>query len=204
MEGDCFDASYKGTPPWDIGHAQGEFVRLAEAGEIRGAVLDVGCGAGENALHLAALGHEVWGIDSSPRAIEKAQTKARERGLGATFLVRDALALDRLGRTFDTVIDSGLFHSFSDEERGAFASSLAAVLGPGGSYYMLCFSDRQPGTEGPRRVTQREIRATFGAGWTINYIREARMETRMGPEGIRAWLSSITKVETKRLGSWTS
>ena len=189
-----FNSLYEGVPPWDIGRAQKEFIRLAQAGEIQGSVLDVGCGTGENALYLASLGHEAWGIDSSPKAIQKAQAKAQQRGLKVNFLVSDALLLQSLGRTFGTVIDSGLFHTFSDEEREKFAKSLDAVLRPSGTYYMLCFSEHEPGEFGPRRVTQAEIRATFSAGWRINYIREATMESNVDPAGIRAWLASITRL----------
>jgi 2-polyprenyl-3-methyl-5-hydroxy-6-metoxy-1,4-benzoquinol methylase len=182
-----------GTPPWDIGRPQPEVVRLAEQGEIRGSVLDVGCGSGENALHLAALGHEVWGIDGAPLAVERALRKARERGLEATFLVGDALELGGLGRTFDTVIDSGLFHVFSDEDRPLFVRGLAAVVRPGGRYLLICFSEREPGTEGPRRVTQGEIRSAFGHGWRIEGIREARFETNRDSGDARAWLATIAR-----------
>jgi 2-polyprenyl-3-methyl-5-hydroxy-6-metoxy-1,4-benzoquinol methylase len=82
---DWFDEAYSGTPPWDIGRPQGEFVRLAESGAIRGDVLDVGCGTGENALYLASLGHVVLGIDAAPHAIEKARKKSEERGIQVTF-----------------------------------------------------------------------------------------------------------------------
>ncbi len=189
-----FNSMYEGVPPWDIGRPQQEFIRLEEAGEIRGSVLDVGCGTGENALYLAGLGHAVWGIDSAPVAIEKAKAKARKRGLKAIFLFFDALKLQYLGRTFDTVIDSGLFHVFSDEERPVFVNSLASVLRPGGIYYMLCFSEHETGSWGPRRVTQAEIRETFQKGWKINYIREAMFESNVHDGGARAWLSSITRL----------
>lgn len=130
-----FNYAYEGgrVPPWDVGRPQGEFVRLAQGGEITGTVLDVGCGTGENALYLASLGHKVWGVDSSPLAIEKAKRKALERDIEATFLVWDASELHRLGRKFDTVIDSGLFHVFSDQERRVFARSLAAIVRGGGT-----------------------------------------------------------------------
>ncbi len=189
-----FNPAYAGTPPWDIGRPQKEIMRLAEAGEIQGIVLDVGCGTGENVLYLAGLGYEAWGIDRAATAIEKAKAKAAQRGLKANFLVADALDLQRLGRTFDTVIDTGLFHVFSDEERPLFADSLATVLRPGGTYYMLCFSEREPGSWGPRRVTQAEIRATFSQGWRINAIRQATFEINQ-PGEARAWLSSITRLE---------
>lgn len=188
-----FDEAYGGTPNWEIGRAQPAFVALEEAGEIAGAVLDVGCGTGENALFLAGRGHEVWGVDSAPRAIEIAREKVRERDLPATFLVQDALRLEELGRTFDTVIDSGLFHALADPERPHFVRSLAAALRPGGTYHMLAFSELEPGDHGPRRVTRQEIRAAFGDGWRIDRIRAAVFEGLKQPGGYRAWLSSITK-----------
>ncbi len=187
-----FNSAYKGIPPWDIGRPQKEFIRLAEEGEISGRVLDVGCGTGENALYLASLGFEVWGIDAAPSAIKKAKENADEHGVTVNFLVSDALKLQSLRTKFDTVIDCGLFHVFSDEERPIFAASLSFVLFPGGKYFMLCFSEHEPGSCGPRRVTQAEIRATFGKGWKINYIREAEFETMFGP--VKAWLSSITRL----------
>ena len=189
-----FDEAYSGVPNWEIGRPQREFVTLEETGEIRGDVLDVGCGTGENALFLAERGHKVWGVDSVPRAIELAREKARERDLPVTFLVQDALDMENLSRTFDTIIDSGLFHALSDPDRLRFVRSLAAVLRPGGTYLMLAFSELEPGENGPRRVTQQEIRAAFKDGWRINWIRAAVFEGRWQPGGYRAWLSSITRV----------
>ncbi len=191
---DFFDSAYEGIPPWDIGRPQREIIRLAEEREIIGGVLDVGCGSGENALYLAHLGFEVWGIDAAPSAIKKAREKAKERGIKVKFLVGDALRLQSNQNKFDTVIDCGLFHVFTDEERPIFAASLSSVLIPGGRYFMLCFSEHEPGSFGPRRVTQAEIRATFNKGWKINYIREAEFETMSGTEGVKAWLSSITRL----------
>ncbi len=108
------------------------------------------------------------------------------------FLVFDALNLQSLQVRFNTVIDCGLFHVFTDEDRPIFAASLSSVLLPGGRYFMLCFSEHEPGSFGPRRVTQAEIRATFSKGWKINYIREAEFETIFDEKYVKAWLSSIT------------
>ena len=189
-----FDDSYRGTPPWDIGRPQREFVRLAEKGEVRGKVLDVGCGTGENAIFFAKRGLEVWGVDAAPRAIEKAERKADLKGVKVTFLVADALRLERLKLRFDTITDCGLFHTFSDEERSKFIRSLNSALEPGGTYLMLCFSEREP-TEwgGPRRVTREEIRKTFREGWNVNYIKDARFESTYHQNGGMGWLSSITR-----------
>ncbi len=191
---DFFEKAYHGKPPWDIGRAQQEFIRLEESGEISGDVLDVGCGTGENALFLAGCGHDVWGVDSAPAAIEIARGKAQERGLAVTFLVKDTLKLYEIGRTFDTTIDSGLFHTLSDPERPCFVWNLSEVLKPGGTYLMLAFSEREPGGYGPRRITKTEIQAAFSEGWRINEIRAAVFESRTRPGGSQAWLSSITRV----------
>ena len=104
---DFFDSAYRGTPPWDIGRPQKEFVLLVRRGEITGSILDIGCGTGEHALFFAGEGYEVWGIDSAPMAIQKAREKAAGRGLQVHFLVLNALDLSRLNRKFDTATDSG-------------------------------------------------------------------------------------------------
>jgi SAM-dependent methyltransferase len=195
---DFFETAYHGIPPWDIGRPQQEYIRLAAAGEITGDVLDVGCGTGENALYLATLGHTVWGIDTAPSAIEKARQKARDRGIEVHFLVRDAMNLNQIEKSFDTVIDSGLFHALSDLERPCFVRNLIDVLNPGGTYFMLCFSDREPGGYGPRRISQPEIREVFASGWRINYIRPAIFENRIKAEGAKAWIASITRSGTAK------
>ncbi len=126
-------------------------------------------------------------------AIEAAERKARDRDLRARFLVGDALQLAALGERFDTVLDCGLFHVLDDGERPVFADNLEAVVPPGGRYFMLCFSDRQPGQLGPRRVRQDEIRSTFHDGWRVDSIESSTIEVTMDPSGARAWLARITR-----------
>jgi SAM-dependent methyltransferase len=190
-----FDALYTGTPPWDIGRPQPAFQALAEAGALRGRVLDVGCGTGEHALLAAELGLEATGVDVAAAAIDAARAKAAERGLAARFVVGSALELPALGERYDTVLDSGLFHVLDDDDRPAYVVSLTAVTRPGGRCYVLCFSDRQPGTLGPRRVTQDELRASFAVGWRVEAIEEATIDAVGLPGAIQAWLATITRVE---------
>jgi SAM-dependent methyltransferase len=188
-----FDAAYDGTPPWDIGGPQPVFAELAVAGALNGRILDVGSGTGEHALLAAGRGLEATGIDASPKAIAIARDKARARGLAVRFLVGDALDLGYLGEQFDTVIDSGLFHVFDNEQRARYVESLRAAIAPGGRLFLLCFSDLQPGEFGPRRVTQKEIRASFADGWRVDSIDEARMIATFAPEGVFAWRAAITR-----------
>ncbi len=200
MERDVFEQLYAGQAPWDTGRPQPAVVKLAEVGKIRGSVLDVGCGTGENVLYLAARGHKCSGLDFVPAAIEQAKAKAVYRGIDANFLVGNALELHKLGRQFDTVLDCGLFHTFTDEERPLFVKGLGEVLGSGGTLYLLCFSDDEPGTEGPRRVTQQEIRDAFQDGWQVKQIEPTQFESAnvpgrppFTPGGPKAWLATIRR-----------
>ena len=196
-----FNSAYRGTPPWDIGRPQREFVRLAERGEVSGRVVDLGCGTGENAMMFAVRGSTVLGIDAAPLAIAKAKKKATERGSGAEFLVADALELPSLGRTFDVATDCGLFHTFSNSERNLFEQSLVGVLRPGGKYFMLCFSDREPAEwGGPRRVRKDEIIGAFSSGWRVDSIRPARFEASHLGDGGHAWLATLTRLRPTQSG----
>jgi len=186
-----FDAFYAVSPPWDIGRPQPAFVELAH--ELRGRVLDVGCGTGEHTLMAAGLGLQAVGLDSSPTAIAIAENKARDRGVTARFVVGDALELSSLDDQFDTALDSGLFHVFDDHDRARYVTSLGDVIPSGGRYFMLCFSDRQPGDWGPRRVTEREIIDSFAHGWTIDAIAAAKFDITISDEGAVAWLVTATR-----------
>jgi SAM-dependent methyltransferase len=204
MERDFFEAAYQKQAPWDIGRPQPEILRLHEAGEVVGSVLDVGCGTGENALYFASHGHEVWGVDFVPEAVKRAVAKSTERGLKVDFQVADALALATLGRKFDTVVDCGLFHVFDDAQRVRFVSGLKEVVREGGRYLLLCFSDEEPPGVGPRRVSRDEIRQSFREGWQVKEISPFRFEVADVPEkqqfsegGPKAWSAIIIRTITR-------
>jgi SAM-dependent methyltransferase len=195
-----WDDSYAGNepPPWDIGQPQPAFVRLAEQGLLTGELLDAGCGTGEQTLLAASSGAEALGVDVSPLAIKQARGKAAARGVKARFEVADALSLADRQLTFDTIIDSGLFHIFDDEHRARYVASLASVLRPGGRLYLMCFSDRQPGEFGPRRVSQAELRGAFADGWTILAIEASTFQVNPGSFGVataQAWLATVSRAE---------
>jgi SAM-dependent methyltransferase len=171
-------------------------VRLASEGGFAGAVLDAGCGTGENALHIASLGLSVLGVDVAETALAIARAKADDRGIEADFASGDAFQLERLGRRFDTVLDCGLFHSFDSDERSRYVASLASVTGHGGTLYVLCFSDAGPDT-GPHPVSQEELRAAFnpGHGWSVATIEPKRVQTRYHDDnGAPAWLATINRI----------
>jgi SAM-dependent methyltransferase len=190
-----FDAMYvAGRPPWDIGRPQPAFRELADRGRLVGRVLDVGCGTGEHALMAAAIGLDATGVDAAGTAVTIAGRKASERDLGARFMTWDALELADLGESFDTVLDCGLFHVFEDLDRPKFVDALRASMPVGAWYYMLCFSDLEPGDWGPRRIHQEEIRLSFRDGWRVEEIEPAKLEITIEPGSVRGWLASILRV----------
>jgi SAM-dependent methyltransferase len=195
--GQPWDASYHDGPaPWDIGDPQPAIVRAAAVGRFTGDVLDAGCGTGDNALHLAAQGLSVLGFDVAETALAIARTKADDRGLDVEFVVADALRLHRLGRRFRTVLDSGLFHTFDDDERPRYAASLASVTVQGGTLYVLCFSDEGPDT-GPHPISREDVGAAFDSdsGWRISAIDPERVHTRFhGDHGAPAWLATVQRI----------
>src|SRR6516225_7067714 len=134
-----FEEFYSGKAPWDIAGPQTAFAAIAD--RITGPVLDAGCGTGEHALFFAARGHRVTGIDFVEEPIRRARDKAAVRGLAVEFLVKDATTLGDWGEQFASVIDCGLFHVLSDDDRRRYVGGLARVVEPGGRLFLMCFSD---------------------------------------------------------------
>jgi SAM-dependent methyltransferase len=196
MTGVPWDASYRDGPaPWDIDGPQPAVARVAAAGGFTGAVLDAGCGSGENALHVASLGLPVVGVDVAETALAMARAKAVARGIDAEFVACDAFRLDRLGRRFETVLDCGMFHTCDAGERPGYVASLASVTDPGATLYVLCFSDDGPDA-GPHPVSRDELAAVFGpgTGWRVDAVEPDRVMTRFHDEsGAPAWLATITR-----------
>jgi SAM-dependent methyltransferase len=168
---------------------------LATEGGFTGAVLDAGCGTGENALYVASLGLSVLGVDVAETALAIAREKADARGIDVEFAAADAFQLERLGRRFQTALDCGLFHTFDGDERKRYVASLASVTRHDGTLYVLCFSDEGPDT-GPHPVRQEELRAVFNPsnGWDVAAIEPDRIQTRYQNDGAPGWFATIKRI----------
>ncbi len=196
MYGQPWDASYRDGPaPWDIGRPQPTIARLASEGGFSGAVLDAGCGTGENTLLVASLGLPVLGVDVAQTALAMARKKAADRGIEVEFTAADAFQLERLGRKFETVLDCGLFHTFDGDERPGYVASVASVTKQGGTLYVLCFSDDGPDT-GPHPVSEEEVRAAFqpSNGWKVSTIARDRIQTNIHDNGAPAWFATVKRI----------
>jgi SAM-dependent methyltransferase len=189
-----FDDAYTGTPPWEIGRPQPALAELFDSGAVTGRVLDVGCGTAELALLAASRGMDATGVDSSPRAIAIARRRAAERGLTSVRLeVGDALDLTFMGTTFDTVLDSGVFHVFDDSDRVRYVESIRRVLVSGGRYHLMVFSDEEPGDWGPRRIRREDIDAAFARGWLLRSAERATFEVNIGDGTVHAWRATAER-----------
>jgi ubiquinone/menaquinone biosynthesis C-methylase UbiE len=136
------------------------------------------------------------GIDVAETALSIAREKAAERGIDAEFVLADAFELERLNRSFETVLDCGLFHTFDDEERRDYVRSLSSVTSRGGKAYVLCFSDAGRGGCGPHPVSQADVRAAFdrSSGWTVASIAPDRIQTRFNVDGAPGWLVKVDRI----------
>lgn len=196
-----WDAAYADAsdpPPWVIEEPQPEVVALIERQLITGRLLDSGCGTGEHSLLAAEHGAAVTGVDISRNAVEAARRKAADRGIDVELAVASMLeALPYDDGAFDTVLDSGVFHSFAGTEQRAYVDNLTRVTKQGGRLHLICFSEHQPGEGewGPRRITQAEIRAAFAAGWSVEEIQPAiyRITEFHGTTRVKAWRALLRR-----------
>jgi NADPH-dependent ferric siderophore reductase len=191
-----FDEAYRShSAPWVIDEPQPAVVTLERDGWIRGRVLDPGCGTGENTIHLARLGYDVHGVDSSEVAIEQARARAAEHGVAARFEVADALRLGD-GPAYDTVMDSAMFHIFGPADRARYVRSLHLVCRPGALVHVLALSDEGPGY-GPQ-ISDSVIRDAFGEGWALEELRSSTYRGVVGGEGelgdLPAWLARVRRI----------
>ncbi|MFA5597729.1 MAG: class I SAM-dependent methyltransferase [Pusillimonas sp.] len=112
--------------------------RIFAAGNVptAGKLLELGCGAGNMGVWLAAKGYDVAGVDIAPTAIEWANEKARTAASSARFFVGSVLELnDFADCSFDIVVDSKCFHCIIGEDRNTFLKEASRVLKKGG--YLL-------------------------------------------------------------------
>jgi SAM-dependent methyltransferase len=183
-----YDALYRGespgdgvapmtTPPWDNKAASEWVIGWQARGWVHGHVLDIGCGLGDNAIYLAKNGHTVTGLDISPTALTTAEQRAKDAGVDVKFAVADSTKLDGYTDAFDTVIDSGLFHSLDEEGRRRYVAAVHRASRPGATLLLSCFSDANPaGKEWRPAVSEATLRDVLGAaGWDIVWLEPASL-----------------------------
>ncbi|WP_067563698.1 class I SAM-dependent methyltransferase [Nocardia acidivorans] len=171
-------------PPWDIGRPQSLLVAFERAGRITGTVLDIGCGPGDTAIHLARCGYRVTGVDIAPTAIAHARERADKCGVRVRFEVADAVHLDGFDGGVDTVVSSALLHCLDPEQRRAHVAALSRIVAPEGRLIQFCFTPADHAElYAPSPISEAEIHRLFdGPDWTITTLRTDRLEVAAPPE----------------------
>jgi SAM-dependent methyltransferase len=183
-----FDALYRGespaegvapvtAPPWDNKEPSESVIGWLAGGWIHGDILDIGCGLGDNAIYLAKNGYPVTGLDISSTALSTARQRADDAGVEVTFAVADSTKLDGYADAFDTVIDSGLFHSLDDDGRRSYVAAVHRATRRGATLLLSCFSDVNPvGDDWRPAVSEATLRDVLGtAGWDIESLEPATL-----------------------------
>lgn len=193
-----FEAVYQEPAPWDIGGAQPEMAALLAEFPPEGPVLDVGCGSGDLAIHVARQGLPVLGVDFVEEAIAQARAKRDalppEIAERLDFRVADAFHPSRLGLPFGAILDSGFYHLFDPDSCDRFVDDLARALRPGGRLYLHEFAIEFPIPNVPRNVSEAEVRERFTRerGWRILTVRTGEFLSRIAP--VPATLAYIERV----------
>ncbi|MFD4032180.1 class I SAM-dependent methyltransferase [Streptomyces sp. NPDC058637] len=183
---DSFYADRSKPVPFFVAKPDESLVSYLDRGLITpGRALDLGCGPGRNALHLASLGFEVDAVDLSPGAIAWAEERAREAGADIRFHCGDAFAEDAPAGPYDLIHDSGCFHHLPPHRRISYLALVERVLAPGGHLALTCFASGAMGSELP----DADFYGAAGLQGGLAYT----------PESLRWIFSGLTEVELRRM-----
>ena len=131
-----------------------------------GAVLEVGCGTGADAIAFGRRRWEVTAVDCSPIAVERARFRAEQHDALIRFVLSDIIEFAPSAGQFDLVYDAGLYHAIRRVKLEPYLDALWRVTKPGSYYFCLAGTpDDTPEDEGPPRV-RRTKSTTNWAGYS--------------------------------------
>jgi 2-polyprenyl-3-methyl-5-hydroxy-6-metoxy-1,4-benzoquinol methylase len=169
------------TMPWFYPELDDDLKQALDEFKVHeGRALDLGTGPGTQAIQLARRGFDVTATDISAEAIRLAREKAEAQELMIAWQQDDILS-SRLTGPFDLIFDRGCFHVLPAERRSEYVATIARLLKPDGSFFLKCFSHRQPGTQGPNRFTPAQIQAIFSRQFTVRSITDTVYQGTLDP-----------------------
>jgi cyclopropane fatty-acyl-phospholipid synthase-like methyltransferase len=179
-----------GDVPWDAPEPPPEVVELA-AELPPGRALDIGCGFGRAAIHLALRGWQVDAVDFVPEALAEARRRAARAGVAdrIEFLRVTVPDLGVLRGPYDLVLDVGCGHALDRASLSEYVDEMKRVLRPGGQmawFLRLRQSDEDEATSGPRGVVEGELRRLLEPGFELERVERSRS----GPYGAPQWPSA--------------
>lgn len=110
-------------------------------------ILDIGCGTGTLAVQLKQLHPdiELTALDPDPKALARADRKARRAGVAVKFDRGYSDDLPYLDSSFDRVFSSFMYHHLRPEDKEKTMREVHRVLRPSGSFHMLDFAGPESG-----------------------------------------------------------
>lgn len=184
--GDWWERLYRTTDvsqlPWYTTELDPDIGASLEAhGPAHGRVLDLGTGPGTHAVGLAKLGYEVVATDISPSAVRAAVAHAKKSGAKIDFRVDNILNSKLAAASFDAIVDRGTFHVLSPEARPLYVVTVHRILRPQALLYLKTFSDKEPGDEGPYRLSPGELRSYFREAFDVLSIEDTVFQGTLAP-----------------------
>lgn len=149
--------------PWNSSAPPSLLVEAVETGRIKPCrAVDLGCGVGNYAVWLAGQGFDVTGIDFSQHAIKHANDLATRKGVSCRFVVADLLGdLKEFHASFDLAYDWELLHHIFPEDRPRYLQNVHRILRPKGTYFSVCFSEKDADFGGEGKVRDTPLSTTL-------------------------------------------
>jgi SAM-dependent methyltransferase len=192
-----WDAAYRNgqTPEWETGRVCSALERVLAAGDLGsgGRVLELGCGAGMNAIALAERGFDVTAVDIAPTALTMAEERARQAGVSVRWILADVTRLPNLG-TFDLLFDRGCYHNVREIGLAAFLDGVSRSSHPGSEFLLMAGNANERPAYGPPRVSEADLRREFEPLFEFVWIRDSRFDpSKPGAPAPLAWLALMRR-----------
>jgi len=184
-----WDAMYReGTASWETGCPSGELIRVLDEGIVPpGTTLELGCGTGADAVHLAGRGFEVTAVDVSPLALERARIRAQMEGVAVCYVLGDVFEFVQTAEPFDFLYDAGLYHFIRPFDLARYLDLLWRTTRPGSFYLGLIGSTGEEAEGGPPQVSEEEIHLELGRLFEFVDMRHFRFESPHREKGYLGW-----------------
>ncbi|HYM39316.1 MAG TPA: class I SAM-dependent methyltransferase [Thermoplasmata archaeon] len=190
---DVYRSSDVADLPWYTPNLDSDLERALKEHLVSGArVLDIGTGPATQAIALTKRGYEVVATDIAPSAIAKARHAASREAVRIDFRVDNILASKLQDALVDAIVDRGVFHTLAPDARPTYVAAVHRVLRPAGLLFLKTFSDKEPGSYGPHRISAQELRDAFRSRFTVESIVDAAFQGTLRPSP-KAWFATMRR-----------